>query len=137
MNRSKSTITDQIFFNNSTEILDRWEKPGQQTNIPRLVTGDRYSFGGSVPISEHVERGDFLRLQNVTLAYTLPRKLLNKSLINGVRVYGQITNAFIITSYSGVDPELSANGNSNTAPGVDYNTGGYGRTFTFGVNLTL
>ncbi|WP_033148284.1 TonB-dependent receptor [Prevotella sp. P6B1] len=138
MNRSKSTITDQIFFNNSTEILNRWTEPGQETNIPRLVTGDRYSFGGSVPISEHVEKGDFLRLQDITLAYSLPKNILAKiKSINNVRIYGQITNAFIITGYSGVDPELSANGNSNTTPGVDYNTGGYGRTFTFGINIAL
>lgn len=137
MNRSKSTITDQIFFNNSTEILDRWTEPGQVTNIARLVTGDRYSFGGSVPISDHVEKGDFLRLQDVTIAYSLPKRLLSKIVLTNVRFYGQITNAFIITGYSGVDPELSANGNSNTTPGVDYNTGGYGRTFTFGVNLSF
>ena len=137
MNRSKSTISDQIFFNNSTEVLDRWTTPGQDTNIPRLVTGDRYSFGGSVPISEHVENGDFLRLQNITLAYNLPKNVLNNVFIKGVRIYGQIDNAFILTGYSGVDPELSANGNSNTTPGVDYNTGGYGRTFTFGLNLTF
>jgi len=76
-------------------------------------------------------------LQNITLAYNLPKKVLNNVFIKGVRIYGQIDNAFILTGYSGVDPELSANGNSNTTPGVDYNTGGYGRTFTFGLNLTF
>ncbi|SCD21803.1 SusC/RagA family [Proteiniphilum saccharofermentans] len=137
MNRTRSTLTDQIFFNNSTDILRRWTSPGQQTDIPRIINGDRISFGGSVPISEHVEKGDFLRLQNVVFAYNLPESALGFSRLSAVRVYGQVTNAFIITGYSGIDPEVSANGNSNTAPGVEYNTAGLGRTFTFGVNVTF
>lgn len=137
MNRTRSTLTDQIFFNSSTDILRRWTTPGQQTDMPRVVSGDRISFGGSVPISEHVEKGDFLRLQNVTLAYNLPKKTLEFTKLNAVRVYGQVTNAFILTGYSGIDPEVSANGNSNTAPGVEYNTAGLGRTFTVGLNVTF
>jgi TonB-linked SusC/RagA family outer membrane protein len=135
MNRTRSTLTDQIFFNNSTDILNRWTTPGQKTDIPRLVNGDRISFGGSVPISEHVEKGDFLRLQSVILAYNLPVKLVSSIKLNGVRVYGQINNALLFTKYTGVDPEVSANGNSNTTPGVEYNTAGLGRTFTLGVNV--
>jgi TonB-dependent starch-binding outer membrane protein SusC len=135
MNRTRSTLTDQIFFNSSTEILKRWTTPGQETSIPRLVNGDRISFGGGVPISEHVEKGDFLRLQNVTLAYKIPPSVLSAIKVSSVRVYGQINNALLLTRYTGVDPEVSANGNANTTPGVEYNTAGLGRTFTLGVNV--
>jgi TonB-dependent starch-binding outer membrane protein SusC len=135
MNRTRSTLTDQIFFNSSTDILNRWTTPGQETNIPRLVNGDRISFGGGVPISDHVEKADFLRLQNITLAWKLPPSILSAVKISSVRVYGQINNAFLLTKYTGADPELSANGNSNTTPGVEYNTAGLGRTFTMGVNV--
>lgn len=135
MNRTRSTLNDQIFFNNSTDILRRWTAPGQITDIPRVVNGDRISFGGSVPISEHVEKGDFLRLQNVTFAYNLPSNIYSFLKIASVRVYGQITNAFLLTKYTGVDPEVSANGNSNTTLGVEYNTAGLGRTFTLGINV--
>ena len=135
MNRTRSTLTDQIFFNNSTEILDRWTTAGQKTNVPRVVNGDRISFGGSVPIAEHVEKGDFLRLQNVTLAYNLPSRTVSSTGLSAVRIYGQITNALLLTGYTGIDPEVSANGNSNTTPGVEYNTAGLGRTFTFGMNI--
>lgn len=135
MNRTRSTLNDQIFFNSSTDILDRWTTPGQVTKIPRLVNGDRISFGGGVPISDHVEKADFLRLQNVTLAWKLPPRVLSAIKISSVRVYGQVNNAFLLTRYSGADPELSANGNSNTTPGVEYNTAGLGRTFTLGLNV--
>jgi hypothetical protein len=84
-----------------------------------------------------VEKGDFLRLQNVSLGYNLPKKTLAFSKLNAVRVYGQITNALLFTNYKGIDPEVSANGQSNTAPGVEYNTAGLGRTFTFGLNVTF
>lgn len=137
MNRTRSTLNDQIFFNNSTDILNRWTTPGQVTDMPRVVNGDRISYGGSTPISEHVEKADFLRLQNVSLAYNIPKSALAFSGLNAVRVYGQITNALLFTNYSGVDPEVSANGNSNTAPGVEYNTAGLGRTFTLGLNVTF
>ncbi|MDR1981624.1 MAG: SusC/RagA family TonB-linked outer membrane protein [Tannerellaceae bacterium] len=137
MNRTKSSLTDQIFFNNSTEILRRWTTPGQKTDMPRVVNGDRISFGGSTPISEHVEKGDFLRLQNVLLSYTLPHNLLSYLKLSNVRVYGQVTNALLFTRYTGIDPEVSANGNSNTTPGIEYNTAGLGRTVTFGVNVAF
>ncbi|MDX9747872.1 MAG: SusC/RagA family TonB-linked outer membrane protein [Paludibacter sp.] len=137
MNRTRSTLTDQIFFNNSTEILDRWTKPGQKTNVPRLVNGDRISFGGSTPISEHVEKGDFLRLQNISLGYRLQEKAVSALRLSSIRLYGQVTNAFLLTGYTGIDPELSANGNSNTAPGVEYNTAGPGRTYTLGLSIAF
>ncbi len=137
MNRTRSTLTDQIFFNSSTEILNRWTTPGQITNTPRVVNGDRLSFGGSTPISEHVEKGDFLRLQNISIAYNVPNKLLSPGPFHSLRLYGQINNALLFTNYTGIDPEVSANGNSNTAPGVEYNTAGLGRTFTFGLNATF
>jgi TonB-linked SusC/RagA family outer membrane protein len=135
MNRTRSTLTDQIFFNNSTEILDRWTTPGQKTNVPRVVNGDRISFGGSLPISEHVEKGDFLRLQNVQLAYNFPSRMLASTGLSAVRIYGQVNNALLFTGYTGIDPEVSANGNSNTTPGVEYNTAGLGRTFILGINI--
>lgn len=137
MNRTRSTLTDQIFFNSSTEILDRWTTPGQITNTPRVVTGDRISFGGSTSISEHVEPGDFLRLQNVYFAYNFPSNLLAKNSIQSIKLYTQITNALLFTKYTGIDPEVSANGNSNTAPGVEYNTAGIGRNYTVGINITF
>jgi TonB-linked SusC/RagA family outer membrane protein len=137
MNRTRSTLTDQIFFNNSTEILDRWTTPGQQTDVPRVVAGDRISFGGSTPISAHVEKGDFLRLQQLQLRYSLPSQWIETASLRSLSVYVQAHNAWLWTSYSGVDPEISANGQSNIAPGVEYNTAGPGRTWALGLQLTF
>jgi len=134
-NGTKGTWRDQRFWNNSIEVLERWTKPGQITNIPRVVIGDLLSNGSSFPISENVEKADFIRLQTVSLGYRLPAKVFGKSGISSVRLYTQVFNAFLITNYSGQDPDISVNGNTNTTPGVDKNSVPQGRTFTFGVNV--
>ncbi|WP_375434914.1 SusC/RagA family TonB-linked outer membrane protein [uncultured Hymenobacter sp.] len=135
MNGTKGTWRDQRFWNNTTEVLDRWTTEGQVTDIPRVVFGDLLSNGSSFPISENVEKADFLRLQSAALGYTVPKQLFGKSGVSSVRVYTQVFNAFILTKYTGTDPEISSNGNTNTTPGVDKNSIPQGRTFTLGVNV--
>lgn len=137
MNGTKGTLREQTTFNNHTDILDRWTTVGQVTNIPRLVYNDIISNGTSFPISENVEKADFLRLSNILLGYKIPADLLSRYGINSLRVYAQASNLFLITGYSGTDPESSTNGNSNTSPGVERNSVGRGRTFTFGLNLAF
>jgi len=135
MNGTKGTWRDQRFWNNTTEVLDRWTTPGQVTDIPRVVYGDLLSNGSSFPISENVEKGDYLRLQTAGLGYRLPLGWLGNSGITSVRFYAQVFNAFILTKYSGTDPDISSNGNNNTTPSVDKNSIPQGRTFTMGVNV--
>lgn len=66
--------------------------------------------------SDHLEKGDFLKLTNVTLGYTLPLKGAITNYVNNVRVFASATNLFCITSYSGIDPEVN---NYFLTPGVD------------------
>ncbi|MDB5247527.1 MAG: SusC/RagA family TonB-linked outer membrane protein [Segetibacter sp.] len=134
-NGTKGTWRDQRFWNNTTEVLTRWTTPGQITNMPRVVIGDLLSNGSSFPISENVEKADFIRLQTASVGYRFPSTLFGKTGINSARVYAQVFNAFLITNYSGQDPDISVNGNTNTTPGVDKNSVPQGRTFTFGVNV--
>ena len=135
MNGSKATWRDQRFWNNSTEVLERWTTPGQVTDIPRVVYGDLLSNGSSFPVSANVEKADYLRLQAAGIGYRLPLSALGQSGISSVRVYGQVFNGFLITKYTGTDPDISSNGNTNTTPGVDKNSIPQGRTFTLGVNV--
>ncbi|MFD1872281.1 SusC/RagA family TonB-linked outer membrane protein [Hymenobacter bucti] len=135
MNGSKATWRDQRFWNNSTEVLDRWTTPGQVTDIPRVVIGDLLSNGSSFPISANLEKGDFLRLQTAGAGYRFPLDWLGHTGISSVRVYAQVFNAFLVTKYTGTDPDISSNGNNNITPGVDKNSVPQGRTFTLGVNV--
>lgn len=137
MNGTRATLLDQRYFNNSKEILGRWQKPGDITDIPRLVYNDQLSNGNNGPVSTNVEKGDFLRLQNLSLGYRLPFAVAAKAGLSTARINAQVSNAFLWTKYSGLDPESSSNSNSNTAPGVELNAIGQARTFTFGINLGL
>jgi TonB-linked SusC/RagA family outer membrane protein len=137
MNGTKATLRDQTAYNNYTDIYKRWTTPGQVTDIPRLVYNDIISNGTSFPVSSNVEKADFLRLQNVLLGYRFSKKLIKADWISSLRIYAQITNVFLLTKYSGTDPESSANGNSNTSIGVERNAVGQGRTITFGINTSF
>lgn len=138
LNGTRGTLLDQRFYNNSTAVLNRWTTPGQVTNIPRVVYNDVISNGSSgFSISENAEKADFLRLQQLVIGYSLPKTLLSKLDVSSLRIYAQATNLFLITGYTGSDPETSSNGSSTTSMGIEKNSVGQGRTFTLGLNLSF
>ena len=101
-----------------------------------------FSMGNASPVfhSYAVEDGSFLRLNNVTLGYSLPRNLISKLSMQRFRVYATVYNAFLWTKYSGYDPEVSAtrsSGYSALTPGVDFSGYPKSRTYTAGVNITF
>ncbi|MVN75320.1 SusC/RagA family TonB-linked outer membrane protein [Hymenobacter sp. HMF4947] len=138
-NGTKSGLHDQRFWNNQTDILDRWTSPTETPNAkyPRVVYGDNVSNGSTIVMSQNVEKGDFARLRNVLLGYTFTSGLLNHVKLSSARVYVQVQNAALLTKYSGIDPEVSSNGANNTAPGVDRNSVGQARSYTAGLNVTF
>lgn len=85
--------------------------------------------------SYFVEDGSFLRCQDITIGYTLPTKLTQKWGISKLRAYFSGSNLFIITGYSGYDPEVDVQ--SGLTPSMDYNRYPRSRTFSFGVNVTF
>jgi TonB-dependent starch-binding outer membrane protein SusC len=136
-NGSKAGLRDQRFWNNSMEVYNKsWKKAGDVTHIPRPVYSDNLSNGSALVISENVERGDFVKVRSLSLGYTF-NKFPEVTGIEKIRVYAQAFNAFVFTKYTGSDPEVSTNGDSNLAPGVDRNTVPQARTYTFGINITF
>lgn len=136
-NGTKAGLRDQRFWNNHTDVLDRWTPEHTDGSIPRIVLGDNVSNGSSFPISENVENGNFIRGRNIILAYNFNKDLLSKIKIQNLKIYAQVQNAFLITKYDGFDPEVSTNGNSTTAIGIDRNSVGQARTYTVGLNIGL
>lgn len=120
--------------NKSVEILKAWQKAGDQTDVPRWYFGENQSTLAS---TRFLEKADFVRMRNIQVGYTLPKKLLDKAKISNLRMYAQIQNAFTITGYRGMDPESNANGNVNIGLGIDAFRPYLARTFTFGINLGL
>ena len=134
-NGTRASVLDQRFWNSTTEVLKRWQKPGDVTNIPRLVYGDNISNGSGQPISENAQKGDFLKVRSLTLGYNLPSSLISKAGLSSMRFYLSGQNLAIITDYQGPDPEVSSNGNGNLNQGVDRNTVANGRVITVGLNV--
>jgi len=84
-----------------------------------------------------VEDGSFLRLNNLTLGYSLPSKLAKKMHMENFRVYATGYNLFVLTNYSGPDPEVSTRRSTPLTPGVDYSAYPKARSFVAGFNVTF
>ena len=139
-NGTKASVSDMRYWNNSKDVYNKyWTSERTHAEYPMPIYGDNYSNGSALPISDLVERGDYLRLKNVSLGYTFNTKNWSKAVgISALRLYVQAQNLFVITGYSGMDPETLTNVESATlAGGTDKNTLPQARTYTIGVNLTF
>ena len=89
----------------------------------------------NIMLDAFVEDGSFIRCSDVTIGYTLPKSLVKKIYVNKVRAYVSASNLFILTKYSGYDPEVDVQ--SGLTPSMDYNRYPRARTFSCGVNVTF
>ncbi len=136
-NGSKSGLRDQRWWNNSIEVYQTaWKNPGDITNIPKPVMNDNISNGSSFPISENIEKGGYVKVRNISLGYTF-KKLPAITNIQNIRLYAQVFNLWVFTKYTGSDPEVSTNGNSNLTPGIDRNSAPQARTYTMGISINF
>jgi TonB-dependent starch-binding outer membrane protein SusC len=127
--------------NQSTAILNRWNKPGDATNIPGVSLA---SNDNTVISTRFLEDGSYLRFKTITLAYRINQKLLEKIGINNASVYVSGQNLITITKYTGFDPEVSSFGsannssdNRNVSLGVDYGAYPQAKVYLFGINISL
>ncbi|WP_316844754.1 TonB-dependent receptor [Pedobacter psychrodurus] len=84
-----------------------------------------------------VEDGSFLRLSTLTLGYTLPAKISEKLKMKKFRIYASAYNLWLLTNYSGFDPEVSTRRKNPLTPGVDYSAYPKSKSFVFGVNVNF
>lgn len=84
-----------------------------------------------------VEDGSFLRLNTLTLGYTLPKALVSALKISNLRLYASGYNVFCLTNYSGFDPEVSTRRKTALTPGVDYSAYPKSRQIVLGLNLSF
>ncbi len=127
--KKQSTGTDQR-DNIETKVANgRWTPNNPSSNIPRATLTQ-------LPNSTYfLEKGDFLRINNLTFGYTLPSALLDKYKINKLRVYVTAQNLVTFTSYSGFSPEVPSSNPLNA--GIELNSYPTTRTYAFGVNLSF
>jgi TonB-linked SusC/RagA family outer membrane protein len=126
--------------NASANVLHRWEKPGDNTDIPKAIFGDPGAVN-SVPnssiSSRFIESGAFFRLKAATLSYQIKSDGLQHIGVTGIRVYLTSQNLFTVSKYKGYNPEVNQQGNSSSAVGIDYGTYPQSRIYTIGCNVEL
>ncbi|WP_310396001.1 TonB-dependent receptor [Hymenobacter sp.] len=123
-----------------SEQLERWQQPGDVTDIPRLTTNaSSNNYGGVVQnlSDRYLEDGSFLRLRTLTLGYTVPAAAVAKARLNSLRVYVQAANLFTITPYSGLDPEVNSQSGVSNTKNFDWATVPQPRTFQVGLTVGL
>ncbi len=104
---SMNTMYDGDTWNK--DILKRWQKPGDITDIPRVEVGGTYTT-----TDRFLQNASYLSLKNITAGYTLPKGLLTKANIQSLRIFCTADNLFMLTHLNGMDPQF------NFAGGTDY-----------------
>ena len=135
--------------NQTRDQLNRWQKPGDITNVPKAV----YLGGNGIGLSSRfVQNGDYGRLRSVVLGYNLPSALVKHGFLQTARIFVQGYNLATFTKYTGWDPEVSADyltggtinsaGSSGTSltqsninQGISFYTAPQARTYTIGINV--
>ena len=112
----------------SADQINQWT-PTNETDTPATVQ----LFNSS----RYIEKGDFVRLSNLTIGYTFTD--IAGTTGTTLKLYGGGQNLFLITDYSGYDPELSSRrsdqGNADVAPGIDVGAYPNPRTYTLGIKV--
>ena len=126
--RGANQQTDNL---EASVVENRWTPNHTNTNVPRATAG-------SLPASTYfLESADFLRLNNITFGFSLPKNTVAKGRITNLRVYVTAQNLFTVTPYTGFTPEIqAADGKSTTLnQGIDINSYPSTRTYALGVNV--
>ncbi len=136
------------FIKDSYRIYDVVDGKLIRLTTPEQLNAANVNANLPLPYSENgvtssiaIEDGSYLRLNTLTLGYSLPDNVLHKAGLSKLRIYGTIYNLFTLTDYSGLDPEVSTNTSQNHAKyptvGLDWGTYPRARSFVVGLNLSF
>jgi TonB-linked SusC/RagA family outer membrane protein len=116
----------------SARVKESWSPTNTGASIPVFESASNFSTN-TQSNSFYVESGSYLRLQNISLGYTLPSSLLDRIKMTRLRVYVSTNNLFTITGYSGLDPAVG--GAADTNFGIDVGNYPMTRSYTAGLNI--
>ena len=117
--------------NQSTSILNRWSYEGQDTDVPRALWDD--PVGNAAFSSRWIEDGSFIRLKELTLAYTVRTKIL---FLRNAQIFLTGSNLLTFHNYLGYDPEFSYS-YYTMEQGIDYGLMPHTRKFMLGIRIGL
>ncbi|WP_426484446.1 SusC/RagA family TonB-linked outer membrane protein [Flavobacterium sp. 2] len=132
----QSTAAD-YFDNQTLDQLDRWQKPGDITNVPQARFG---GSNGTQASTRYLDKSDFVRLRNLTFGYSLPKEAVAKMQLSSLRVYFTAVNLLTFTNYKGYDPEARRDDSRASGAaiiGEDFYSAPPAKTIAMGVNINF
>jgi len=136
-NRTNHSSEDrQAMANGKNSILNAWRPDHQNTMIGQVRPGNGGAYYQTYPDTHWIEDCSFIRGDGATLGYTFGQPVLNKLGVSKLRLYVNAKNFFVLTKYTGYDPEGSDNDNMDSiTPGMDFFMYPRPTTYTVGINL--
>jgi hypothetical protein len=132
INAARMNAENMFYDNNQSIAVNwRWRKDGDVTYIPRALYATGYNWLGS---DRYVEDGSFLRLKYLTFNYSLPKEILKQFSLDRVNLYLTLNNIFVLTAYTGVDPEV---GYGSLGVSKDWGQTPRAKEMTFGLTVGL
>ena len=132
LNRARLHAEAMIGNDNQSQAVNyRWRKEGDITSIPRAMYGSNSNYNTLVS-DRFVEDGSYLRMGYAQISYAINRKYLTPLGLNRASLYFSANNPFILTKYSGVDPDISSGGYS---PAIDNAQTPRSRSYTLGITI--
>jgi len=117
--------------NQSQAVNYRWRKEGDVTSIPRAMFGSTSNYNTLIS-DRFVEDGSYLRMSYAQLSYAIRKKYLTWIGLNRISFYASINNPFVLTKYTGVDPDIAVGGED---PAIDNAQTPRSRSFTLGITV--
>lgn len=138
LNNNTATGSDNRWWNNLAEVPEKcWKQPGDKAKYAYPVYGDNVSNGSAYDLTDWIEKGDYLRLKTIGFGYTFKPK--NNNILSSIRAYAQVQNVFVLTKFTGLDPEITSSYTDEAVLSGGYykNTLPQARTYTLGVQLSF
>ncbi len=129
-----STIGGLVVYNWYDDVANV-KVENADTSTPRAVIGDPND--NDIMSDRYIEDGSYVRIKNISLGYTFPKKLIKRFKLENLRVYANIQNLYTFTKYSGYDPEVGASTQNVNVYGCDNGRYPSPTTYSFGLNLAF
>ncbi|UJH67824.1 SusC/RagA family TonB-linked outer membrane protein [Allomuricauda sp. SCSIO 65647] len=131
------TAIPQGGINGVADLKNRWRSPEDPGN-GRVPRANLRTTGNNREVSTYyLEDGSYLRIQNITLGYTVPKTLMDNLGLDHARIFLAAQNPFLFTDYTGYNPEVNSNPTNQLAQGEDIGTYPLSRTISLGLNLNF
>jgi TonB-linked SusC/RagA family outer membrane protein len=125
------SVAADYFDNQTVDQLQRWQNPGDITNVPQARL---YGSNGTGASTRFLDKADFIRLRNLTLGYSLNNKMIKDMGMSSVRLYLTGVNLLTFTKYSGYDPEARRD---DAGVGEEFYSAPPAKTIALGVNINF